>query len=327
MQVAIAGTQIDPKAMDELVLRTLGPGADQYLGSFRTGYQRAGQDTDPNLEATVKAKGATFSHDFARDFIRGYQKKFGKFPEPQEIEKFLGDKMDSGLAFKEITGGVAPGARINLVDEYLTDMPGAESKPLVNNEPGQTISDPQVKYLSQMLEGQLSEGIGDIEDVFGRERGRAIDEAGAFSRQPNFRQVLSDVDTRKGNALSDLIGNVRTKGAELGFGAEERAREFGTTTGLQKEGLDLQRKSLSSQIRGMSEDREREDLCRVREERLSDRLGRLQADSGGSDALDWAELGVNVAGLAAAPFTGGASLLAGPAFSAGKKGAKMASPD
>ena len=77
----------------------------------------------------------------------------------------------------------------------------------------------------------------------------------------------------------------------------------------------------------MSEDREREDLGRVREERLSDRLGRLQADSGGSDALDWAELGVNVAGLAAAPFTGGASLLAGPAFSAGKKGAKMASPD
>ena len=293
---------LDRTQLDEIILRAFGANPSGYEGVFKQGQERLGQFNNGAIDQTQMG---TAVHNMGRAFIQAYLQKTGQTPTDDMVKEFVGSNLNSSVAAKAIEG--APeGYYGGVASRGVEGMALPEQTAPVTNDP--TLPQSQVGYLDQYMENALGRGRTEIEDIFNKERGRAIDEAGGRSRQPAFRNVLNEIDTRKGNAFSDLVSSLAAQEGQLGFGAEQRAREFGVTSGLDKQRLGLENRRFSEQVRQFDQGGENDLANRRYDEHLASKLGRLQADSGGDSALDWANVGIGAAGLIAAPFTGGASL-------------------
>ena len=287
---------------DEAVLRTFGQmPVDEFKGKFREAKNRLGQEADPNINPVQVA---TAVHDVARSFVNEYYKLTGEMPTDDQIREFTGANLDIPNVQGIITGTYAPGDMAREAGAYAKNLPRQPSA----EETPQGVSDREIASIAEYINAQKEQGLQDIDTAFSRERGRAIDELGSRAGQPIARNTLNLIDQSKASSIGDLVRTLRSKGAELGYGAEQRAREFATTTGLQREGLGLQRQSLAETIKNLREDRSIGSADKLREERAAERLGKLQADMSGPGTLDY--LNTAFTGLAALGGTGAVSGLA-----------------
>lgn len=107
----------------------------------------------------------------------------------------------------------------------------------------------QRKAIGDVFQRSFSSGSQAIQDAFAPIRGQVIDEQAALGSRllsPVGQATIGAVDAQKGRAFSDLANSLAVKRSESEAGIEntlgertQRAREFGTTAGLQGSELGL----------------------------------------------------------------------------------------
>ena len=210
-------------------------------------------------------------------------------------------ELDVSVAGKFITGTFAKGQQTEASKLNVSNL--AEENKL-NTMTEEAQGEPESKRISELIAASKAEGMTDIEDQFNRERGRAIDEAGAFSRQPGFMNTLNLVDERKSRAVGDLIKGLRTRQAELGFEGDKFA--FQKNMGAAE--LGLRRQGLLQSIRDAREGASLNAYNMLREESLAEKIGRQRAEANKPTWMDYARLGIGAAGAAGGLGAGAAAV-------------------
>ena len=290
--------QQDPdlqKKIDALVLGAFGPTGDQFRGVFRDAKNRLGQEGDPNLDPNQVGGSAL---ELGSNFAKEYYRQTGQLPDEALTKEFVGTNLDTANAQGFIKGTYGQGQQSDAARSYIEGLDPSRLPQAETPAADPTGFDARKTLLSDMIRGETEQGTQDINDQFAKIRGRTIEEAGSRGNQPLFRQNLQSIDQEQGRGLSDLIRGLRTKSAGLGFDAEQQAREFGVNTGLQQQGLNLQKKSLAQQIQAMREGQSRQDADILSQNRLAERLGKKQgeAESVGNKWADLADTGLGALG-------------------------------
>lgn len=269
-----------PQEIDQLVLRAFGPTGDQFRGVFREAKNRLGQEGDPNLDPN-QVGGAAL--EFGKAFANEYFRQTGQLPDEGLVKEFVGTNLNTPEAEGFLKGSFAGGQQTERARDYIEGLDPTRLPAKAAN-PDPTGLEARKESLGEMVKAETEAGTQDINDQYGKLRTRAIDSAGARVAQPNFQGVLQGLDQEQGRSIANLIQGIRGKAAGLNFDAETRAREFGVNTGLAKEGLNLQKKSLAQQILASREGQSQNAADRLMEMRLAERLGKSQGDEEGNNA-------------------------------------------
>lgn len=275
--------------------RVIGTSPQEYRGVFGQAYKNLGQ---PNVNEDVMIAG---TRDLTDAFIERYHSKTGQFPDEAQITEFVSGNLTPRFAEQYVTGGIPNRAAVTsqIVDPFLEEK-GVTAPTDQGYE--KTLNDKYAELYSRGKE-QVTQ---DVTDAYGQSKNTVVQDLAAQGMlgNPNSRLTLDKLEAEKGRSLGRALSELSAEQARGGIDVAQTIQGINEKERRARE--DARRFNKNFQ-----EDQYRygnEQGLRREEMGLADALGRAEAGASGPGALDWANLGVKVGGLALAPFTAGASI-------------------
>ena len=297
----------DPEAFDPnrgqryaLEQQALGDKPTSYRGVFQTAFGKL-----DHPEAVPDNFIISGTAELAQGFIDRYYERNNKLPTTDEIKTFVAKSLTPEYAKTYIQqGGIARDVtKSNIVDPYLNDLSDSTTN--------------QISNIPSQVQGQLDNiynplqesALAKVRREFAPLRTRAIEEEASLGRLRSGvsaapGSAIQQVDANEGNALQEVIGNILqqkatgtldlTKFGETLAAGERRAKESGQQF---RETLGFNRQQYGDQ-----QDYNNRAL------KLSEMLGRLQAEGRKPGTLDYLSTAFGGLGALGSLFTGAGAL-------------------